>query len=234
MHLYYPLAGEGRRMQQAGYPDLKPFIRMGGKRLIEWALLPTTGWHASRHYYVSLPFVEHPASAGILPPGCFHVMLEPKPGEILTSLLQSPGCFEHLEDVLICDGDSTMEAQELTGALEVFRASGAAGGVTVRRTQDPGCSYVQIDGQWWVDEAREKDPFTSWSSTGPYWFRTGYAFLQAAQKAKAAHHQSIAPVYNYLDGRTKAVPVESFRHLGTPEALALYFPEEAIRCEPSV
>ena len=70
----------------------------------------------------------------------------------------------------------------------------------------------------WVTQTREKDPFTSWSTTGPYWFRSTLEFWKAGQKAAKAGHVSISPVYNYLKGRTKAVPVGSFQHWGTPEA----------------
>ena len=115
------------------------------------------------------------------------------------------------------DCDSCLDEYELKDAIEVFRKCQADGGVTVRMTKDPLCSYAQVDSHYWVSETREKDSFTMWSTTGPYWFKSGSSFLIAAQKAANAQQVSISPVYNYLS-KVKAVPIGSFKHLGTPEA----------------
>lgn len=195
----------------------KPLLPLGGKRLIQWAMESVTLLKGSYHYLPTLDLSLHREFGGLLPPGCFHIILDPTKGPLQT-VLQAEGCLATEEELLICDCDSFMDAKELAGAVEVFRVTGAQGGVTVRRTTDPMCSYAAVDTEWWVSHTREQDPFTPWSTTGPYWFRSAQAFLKAARKAAAAQHASIAPVYNYLDGRTKAVPVASFHHLGTPEA----------------
>ena len=217
MLIFFPLAGQGRRFLEAGYALPKPLLELGGKRLIEWALETVRLLQGHYHYSPSLALAQHPLLMGLLPAGCWHVVMAQTPGPLQT-ILEAEGCLQTPEELLICDGDSGMNPQELLDAINVFRSCEAMGGVTVRQTQDEGCSYAEVDREWWVSQTREKDPFSQWSSTGPYWFRSALQFLTAARKAAAAHHVSIAPVYNYLPGKTKAVPVASFQHWGTPEA----------------
>lgn len=219
MLICYPMGGTGQRFVEAGYAVAKPLLEIQGKSLLQWALTSTRPLGGSYHYLprveVALEMTLDAAVMATLPKGCWHTVMHQTPGPLQT-MLEAEGCLSVEEELLICDCDSLLEATELQGALEVFRASQADGGVTIRRTQDPMCSYAAVDAEWWVSQTREKDPFTCWSTTGPYWFKSARTFLVAARKAAAAHHVSIAPVYNYLPGRTKAVPVASFQHLGTP------------------
>lgn len=215
MRKFFPMGGTGKRFRDAGYPTPKPLLELHGKRLIQWAIESTSLLEGSYHYSPTLDVIQHPAFR-VIPVGCWHIVLASTTGPLQT-LLEAEGCLRGVEEeLLICDCDSAMNPQELAKAVEVFRLSGAEGGVTVRQTTDPYCSFAEFNAEWWVSQTREKDPFTSWSTTGPYWFRSADQFWRAAQKAAHAHHVSISPVYNYLAGRTKAVPVESFQHWGTP------------------
>jgi len=123
------------------------------------------------------------------------------------------------EEVLFADCDSIVDGDEINDALGVFRASGANGGVTIRETDDPGCSYARIGGGSWVIETREKDPFAPWSTTGPYWFRSGENILHLAHSYPYEMH--ISPLYNHVN-QVKAVPIRGFIHLGTPQLLEEY------------
>ena len=216
---FFPMGGTGTRFVKAGYFIPKPLLELQGKRLITWAIEATQGLPGEFHYSPTTEIALHPLMAGLLPLGCWHVVMTPTPGPLQT-LLEAEGCLRgHQEELLICDCDSAINAEELRQAVETFRLCEAQGGVTVRQTTDPTCSFAELDQrEWWVTQTREKDPFTPWSTTGPYWFRSADGFWKAAQKAARAGHTSISPVYNYLVGRTKAVPVGSFQHWGTPEA----------------
>ena len=217
MKVFFPLAGEGKRFKNAGYTLPKPLLPLGNRRLIQLAIGSVSGIGCYYHYLPSMDLAFHKELEGMLPPGCWHVIFAQTPGPLQT-VLEAEKCLQDNEELLIMDCDSLRDSVELNNAIQTFRLSGADGGVTVMKSNDPMCSYVEFNSEWWVSEAREKDPFTSWSSTGPYWFRTTSSFLEAAKKANNANHTSINPVYNYLPGRTKAVPVSSFRHFGDPKA----------------
>ena len=210
--------GRGQRFVDAGYSIPKLCLPVGNKRLWEWAVDSASRLEGRRLYLIRREILDwfpwqHPKIMnGIIRP----VDVETR-GPLQTCQLFSQ-LIETTEDVLVCDGDSFLDADELNQTVGLFRPLQAHGGVTVRRTHDPECSYAAVDKEWWVSETREKEPFSPWSTTGPYWFRTGDLFLTAARKADHAGHISISPVYNYLNGKTKAVPVETFHHLGTPEA----------------
>lgn len=220
MILWFPMGGTGKRFRDAGYSIPKPLLELHGKPLITWAIESVKALAGSYHYSPTLALTQHPFLMSLLPSGCWHVVMNATPGPLQT-LLEGEGCLQTDEEVLICDCDSAINATELYHAIELFRSSGAHGGVTIRQTTDPICSFAEFSREWWVTQTREKDPFTAWSTTGPYWFRSAKQFLLAARKAANAHHVSISPVYNYLAGRTKAVPVQSFQHWGTPEAYEL-------------
>jgi NDP-sugar pyrophosphorylase family protein len=221
MILFFPMGGTSTRFVEAGYPLPKPLLDLKGKHLIQFALESVSLLNGRYHFSPSLTLARHPLFMGLLPGGCWHVVMEPTAGPLQT-MLEAEGCLQADEELLICDCDSFMDAKELLEAVEVFRGSEAMGGVTIRQTQDAHCSYAEVDREWWVTQTREKDPFTPWSTTGPYWFRSAKQFWMAAKRAAAAQQTSISPVYNYLPGRTKEMPVESFRHVGTPKEFEAY------------
>ena len=215
MILVIPMAGVSKRFKDAGITTPKPFLEVAQCPLIQYALGSLSKLHGRFEFIVNQEVASHPGIKQ-LPIGCLHILHQQTPGPLQT-ILAIKDCLANEEELLIMDCDSCLDEYELKDAVEVFRKSGANGGVTVRMTTDPLCSYAEVDSTYWVSETREKDVFSRWSTTGPYWFKSGNSFLAAAQKAANAHHVSISPVYNYLS-KVKAVPVGSFKHLGTPEA----------------
>ena len=215
MKIFFPMGGRGKRFVDGGYPTPKPLLPFQGKTLLECAVASTTRLQGSYDYLPRNEWMEELTKL-TLPGGCWHPIEKQTTGPLQT-LWEAQECLATEEEVLIMDCDSVIDAGELQNAVEVFRATGANGGVPIRYTHDPACSYAEVDQEWWVTSTREGEAYTAWSTTGPYWFRTGHFFLMASQRAMAAHDTTVSPVYNYL-GRVKAVPVSSFRHLGTPEA----------------
>lgn len=218
------MGGTGKRFSAAGYTLPKPLLPLAGKRLITLAIESTSQLTGKHEWIIRESLAMHPLLSGLLPAGCWHVLGYNTTGPLET-VLSARACLDHDEEVLICDCDSFMDAKELADAVEIFRSSTAQGGVTVRRTQEPECSYAEVTNEWWVTATREKDVFSQWSTTGPYWFKRGREFLKAAQQALAHDHVSISPVYNYLK-QVKAVPVSTFHHVGTPAAYEAYHQEE--------
>lgn len=223
MLVVFPMAGRGKRFIDAGYlKEAKPFLRLGGKPLIQWAiesypkdarkvfaLRGAWSWTKVKN---NIP--------GITLDDMVSINHETR-GPVETLLLE-PKMVEWLsgdDEILIADCDAIISPDELNDALQIFRASDAIGGVTTRSSDDPACSFAKVE-DGFVTETREKDPFTMVSTTGPYWFRRGHFFLDAARDAMKKNIFSISPCYNYLiynGQKVKAVEVSSFKHLGTPE-----------------
>lgn len=217
MIVWMLMGGQGTRFASAGYSLPKPLLPVGEKRLVQLAMESVQGLGGTLHYSLWVDTALHRALTGLLPTGCWHVVIKPTLGPLQT-ILEGAACLDRQEELLICDCDSLINASELAEALKIFRHSHATGGVTLRRTTDPWCSYARITQEWVVEETRNCDPFSPWSTTGPYWFQSATDFLVAGRKAAAAHEVAISPVYNFLEGPVRGVPVESFRHLGTPAA----------------
>lgn len=223
MNIVIPMGGEGARFKEAGYGVYKPFLPMlDGRAMIEHVL----ECYPADAKYVLVVRKEHLGElAEFMPDFKARIFLceERTPGPLQT-LLWTKGVQEIIggeEPLLIADCDSLISPKELVAALDTFCLTEADGGVTVRHCMDEGCSYAKVNAYGWVKETREKDPFTSTSTTGPYWFRSGREFVRYGSKAMGDGVRSISPVYNYFledDKRVKAVSVNTFRHLGTPEA----------------
>jgi dTDP-glucose pyrophosphorylase len=142
-----------------------------------------------------------------------------KPTEVVKTLSQSD------DELLICDCDSVIDREELLHLIAKFKTSGARGGVTVRRGDNPAWSYAVLDSDGFVLETAEKKVISEWSSTGPYWFASAKEFVRYGAFCLLDNRYSVSEVYNYFikDGhRVKAEETKTFEHLGTPEELLAY------------
>ena len=132
-------------------------------------------------------------------------------------------------ELLIADCDSVLVWPD-RWVVDWFKSCGATGGVTTRITRNPACSFAALDDRGWVLETREKDPFTMFSTTGPYWWRHGRDFVEAAEEMIAEDRRTtgefyVSPVYNYhiaAGGRVLSYPLPEFWSLGTPEDVAAF------------
>lgn len=225
MIIVIPMNGKGQRFKDAGYAVPKPLLPFQGKPLIQWVIgcMPKDSFLL----FVLRKDLVEPMRKEMK--GMFgRVVLEKETSGPTETLLQ-PDVLDYIdcaEELLIADCDSYFKKpSELTYALAEYRLKNAQGGVTVRQTRDKACSFAKINVEGDVVETREKDPFTDWSTTGPYWFRTGERFVTYARRSLEKGHPSISPIYNEViaaGGRVASYPVETFIHLGTPEAYEKY------------
>lgn len=219
MIVVFPIGGKGTRFLDAGYSIQKPLLPVGDSTLIQKAISSYPA-DASFLFVVKRGLILdlRKLLKGMPSKKTFIRVWKPTIGPVNT-LLEAREELLVNQEVLVADCDSFLDPAEMQQALDYFRVERADGGVTVRETSDPHCSYAQIDESGAVLETREKDAFTSWSTTGPYWFRWGSVFYRALSEADKDYMNSISPVYNYLikaGGKVVAYPVTSFTHLGTP------------------
>ncbi len=220
----FPIGGTGERFRHAGIQTYKPFIRLDGKTLFEWAI---HSYPPGASYLVIIrpefekefAKIQKNREISFLPLATY----TRGPLETISLLFGSQSISEENE-ILIADCDALIDPDELVRALDFFRSRRASGGVTIRRAVNPQYSYCRLRDTE-VLETREKDPFSPWSTTGPYWWRSGKDFVTDAKAALAAKVFSISPVYNFTIKRTGSVvafPTETFEHLGTPDELEEY------------
>ncbi len=113
--------------------------------------------------------------------------------------------------------------------IETMDSAGADGVVMTMQATDPKWSFVRRNARQQIDLLAEKVPISSEATVGIYNFRTGNAFLAAAdamiqQDLRVNGEFYVAPVYNELIRQGKVVvpyqleaPDEEMIGLGTPE-----------------
>lgn len=236
MIILFPLGGTGERFRAAGYETPKPLIKVGDKRLFERVLdcYPLKLAKDVSYDFVVRPeisdaiwSISHDKLSPYFMRSCVHVLNRDTRGPVDT-ILSAPSMRSLLDsrrELLIADCDSLIATTELEDALRIFRSQGAVGGVTVRRTKDPACSYAMLDKDNFVTETAEKRVISEWSTTGPYWWREARDFLRCALIMAAKGEYHISPCYNQLiseHAKVKAFRTLTFKHLGTPDALEAY------------
>ena len=224
MTVIFPIGGIGSRFITAGYPIPKPFLPVGDTNLIELAI----NSYPEDSRFIFIPRLEF---ADRLKELLASTNLNYKVMSInydtsgpIKTILAYVDLIVNDWEVMVADCDSFINAREIEQAVDYFRSKSADGGVTVRKTTDPNCSYAKIVGDT-VIETREKDVISDWSTTGPYWFRSGRILVNAMKQASSFGITSISPVYNCMikDGaRVISYMVNTFTHLGTPEEYESY------------
>jgi len=231
MNVIVPVAGEGRRFREAGFQDPKPFIRVAGKRMIEWALEPIpidwkihlicqekhlfnfAAWNADKNFYKSVSL--YPLAGITQGAAC----------TILAALVGLPAN----EPVAVMNGDQYFhlkeEDKDLNTLCEAALGAGWDGFILTFTGEGVRWSYVRVV-QGFVQTVREKEPISDQATVGFYWFRRADDLLRAcaimiAENIRHAGEFYLAPCYNELIWRfrrkVKAVPVHSMFGLGTPE-----------------
>ena len=226
MTVIFPMNGKGERFKKAGFNIPKPILPIGEERLIQKV------YKTYKCKDLSIIQIISETLGKLKPFENLRLNIIPfdtsGPLETILSRFSRQSVFSDDilkdEEILIADCDSFFEdPKELWDAVEEFRKSKLLGGVTVRETNDPGCSYANFQIlPGYAFDFREKDPYTPWSSTGPYYWKSWDTFYKCALQAYWDGVTSIAPVYNYLKEPVRAVEVQTFVHLGTPEAYLAY------------
>lgn len=217
MLIIFPIGGKGQRFKEAGYKKVKPLIELNGKPLWQWAeACYIFGTDENKIIKIVRKDLKQ-----FIP---FSYSFEGETAGPLQTLLLYPMILNTDEELLIADCDSLISNEELKSALTYFRNTGSYGGVTIRETEDPKCSYAELRGNL-VLKTKEKNRISGWSTTGPYWWKYASHFLHYAELANRDGVTSVSEVYNYAIKDKKQVisfPVKTFQHLGTPEALEAY------------
>ena len=222
MIVVIPLGGLGKRFREAGYATRKPFLPLNGHCLIQRVL---EQYHTLPHVKLAVVCLDEYRKVFAYAPNLWYgkTLHAPTQGPVET-LLHATSILDTEEPVLIADGDSFLDGGELRKALALYQRDDADGGVTIRETSDPDCSYAIVT-EGWIERTAEKQVISEWSTTGPYWWKRGRDFIRCATRAMQQGIVSISPVYNEAiqdELRIRAVPVTTFRHLGTPHAYESY------------
>ena len=140
-------------------------------------------------------------------------------------LFRSRAVIDSAEPLLIYNADTYI----VSSISHVLRTPDQApdGVISAFEAEAPHFSYARVDESGYVQETAEKRRISSWATTGMYYFRSGAAFVRAADAMIAAEERVhgeffVAPVYNRIiaDGARVVLDIATeVWSLGTPDEL---------------
>ena len=237
MNIIVPLAGEGKRFIEAGFPE-KPFVDINGEPLIRRVIesLPS-GWQGCKFYFVTRKEYFDRIDKLTENMGLSRTVLS------LENTTEGAACTalqvkKHLsipelsEPLLIVNGDQIVKFSLLNfntiANLLLSNGNEVAGLIPVFKAAGPKWSYVKLDSYNRVTYVAEKKPVSIWATCGIYFWSKGEAFFDCAEnmienERRVNNEYYIAPVYNeilkykFIPGTVLALEVEEMISLGTPE-----------------
>lgn len=212
MNIIFPMNGTGERFRIAGYEGPKYFLPVLQSTMIQEvsAIYPEywsrafAVWHEDADELAK--YFPHDKIIKIYERtfGPVHTLMKPEIIDYISSC----------EDIVVADCDSFIG--DIEDIATEFIESDADACSPIRQAKERWASYCRIDNELIV-ETREKDPFTKWSTTGPYFWRSGKKYIECA---KASGITDNSPLFNELikrQGSVIPIKTDNFYHIGTPE-----------------
>ena len=233
MNILVPMAGVGKRFSDEGFEEPKPLIDINGKPMIVKAL-NSLGLEG-RYLFVVRKTLGLEKIIEILIkeyPDCKIVQIdEVTEGPACTCLFMKK-YIDNDEQLVITNCDQIMWWN--SGAFVHHCNYYDYDGMVVTYTTDSAKnSYVRIDREGYVIEAKEKEVISNISFNGIHYWRRGRDFVYSAEKMIEEEDRSIngefyvAPTYNYMIDRGQKVgiyhiPNSQHHAVGTPDDLREY------------
>lgn len=228
MNVLIPMAGAGKRFQEAGYSFPKPLIEVNGKPMIQ--LIVENLNIDARHIFVVQK--EHYDEfslqhlLNLISPGCEIVFTEGVTEGATCTTLLTKHLIDNDDHLLIANSDQFME-WDSNEFLYSMCADEIDGGILTFRATHPKWSYVKLNEEGFVSEVAEKKVISDIANVGVYYWKYGSDYVRYAEQMiekdiRINGEFYVAPVYNEAldDGKKiKNFDVNGMWGLGTPEDL---------------
>lgn len=228
MNILIPMAGAGKRFQQAGYTFPKPLIDVLGKPMIQW-IVENINIDGHYTYVVQKEHFEKYNLyhlLNLLTPKCNIVQVDGVTEGAACTTLLAKEFINSSSSLLIANSDQYVEwnSNEFLYAME---ADEIDGGILTFQNTHPKWSYVRLDDRGFVTELAEKKPISNIATVGIYYYKHGLEYVRYAeqminQDIRVNGEFYVAPVYNeYLKDNKKIriFNIDKMWGLGTPEDL---------------
>jgi len=218
--LIMPMAGNGSRFSEQGYTVPKPLIDVEGKPMFVRAI---ECLNLKFDDYIFIVKREHNLTQEI--EKYFNatiIELDTTTEGAACTVLTADPCINDNDSVMICNCDQIIKwdsncwhaMPDSDGRLLVFDEP----------TADPKWSFAELDESNNVTRVAEKDPISTWATTGHYYWNRWSTYKASAQSMIDADDRTnnefyLCPVYNHTPGTIKAIPVSEMHGIGTPEDL---------------
>lgn len=226
MNVIIPLAGKGKRFQEAGFTFPKPLIDINGKPMIQ--LVVENLNFQGKHFFICLE--EHYKKYALK--DLIHLIS--KDSEIIVipettegaavTVLHAKEKINNEDELIIANSDQMMDWNP-QHFLSFLRRKNADGGIVTFISTHPKWSFVKCDDDGRITEVAEKRPISNIATAGIYYFKKGEYFVNAAEKMinknlRVNNEFYVAPTYNEMIKEGKKIfsySIAEMRGLGTPE-----------------
>ena len=231
MKILIPMAGRGKRFEDAGYSFPKPLIDINGKTMIQ-IIIENLNFSAEHILICQKEHYEKYALKELLDlitPNCKIIQVsEITEGAACTALL-SKESINNDEELIIANSGQWVNWNN-QHFLSFLRDNDADGGIVTFYSTHPKWSFVKLDDEGKVTIVAEKKPISNIATVGIYYFKKGKYFVEAAEQMIGKNIRTnnefyIAPVYNEMIQSNKKIlnyPIAEMRGLGTPEDLSKF------------
>ena len=228
MKVLIPMAGRGKRFEDAGYSFPKPLIDVNGKPMIQ--IIVENLNFPDKHIFISQK--EHMDKYSIKE----MLNLVRENSEIISvnevtegaacTVLLAKDLIDNDEELIIANSDQWVNWNN-QHFLSYLREKNVDGGIVTFIATHPKWSFVKTDEEGLVTEVAEKRPISNIATVGIYYFKKGSDFVKAAEQMITKNIRTnnefyVAPVFNEMIENGKKIltyPVAEMRGLGTPEDL---------------
>jgi len=232
MNVIIPMAGRGKRFEDAGYSFPKPLIDVNGKPMIQIIIenLNLTAKHIFICQEEHIQKFAIPDLMNLLKPNSEIIPIHEITQGAAETVLKAKNLINNDDELIIANSDQWIDWNQ-QHFLSFMRKKEADGGIVTFISTHPKWSYVRINDENLVEEVAEKRPISNIATVGIYYYKHGKDFVKAAEQMMAKNIRTnnefyVAPVFNemILSGKKIHIyPIAEMKGLGTPEDLLRFF-----------
>jgi NDP-sugar pyrophosphorylase family protein len=236
LNIVIPMAGGGRKFQEAGYAFPKPLIDMHGKTMIEVVthnVKPTED-----HTFIFICQREHYTKYDLhnilknATNNKFEVTpIVGKTAGAACTVLCAIQYIDNDSELIIANSDQVIDFN-MDDFLKTARSKNSDGLIMTFQSNHPKWSYARVGSNGLVLETAEKKVISNNATAGVYYFKHGKDFVEGAKNMihKGCHYNGeyyVCPVFNELILKGKKIytyPIDQgkMHGLGTPEEVKEY------------
>ena len=228
MNVIIPMAGRGKRFEDAGYSFPKPLIDVNDKPMIQ-VVVENLNFSGK---YIFICQDEHVKKFAIkdlmnlIKPGSEIISINKMTQGAAETVLLAKDLINNDDELIIANSDQWIDWNN-QHFLSFMRKKDADGGIISFISTHPKWSYVKVNEDGLVQEVAEKRPISNIATVGIYYYKHGKDFVKAAKQMMKKNIRTnnefyVAPVFNEMIESGKKIhiyPIAEMRGLGTPEDL---------------
>lgn len=227
------MAGLGKRLEQSGYREPKPLVKVLNKMIVQWAIktLPLEG------NFIFCCKKEHIEKYGLdkklknILPDCSIISVNYNTRGTAETVLEARHLIDNEDELIISDSDHYIrwDIEQFTKNVRNQNVD-ACVFVFPNEQSSRHLSYVKLDEEGFVVESAEKIPISKVAVAGIHYYKKGSDFVKYATKMISKNIRFnnefyVTPVYNEFVSEGKKIityPIIKKWALGSPEEIQYF------------